>query len=268
MQRIPLSYGSFATGPSTPPGVPIPYPNTGMTSDTTDGSKTVQISGKEVMLKNKSYYKKCTGDEAATKSLGMGVITHCIQGKTYFASWSSDVKIEGENVCRHFDMTNSNGQSNTNQFNWVNFESSTFDKLGFCADTSEEYRLVPYKNKRGKGELTCPKPLTGHHLVPGHLLGKKSSGRYTAGNGKCHHNTAPVMCALGKNQHGRTSHGQAHAFQDIWECLLNKANQQYPYSEVLDNGAKAAGIIADTNREDKVPLEPGDEGYDCVKALP
>src|SRR5467141_3565358 len=41
--------------PATPPGVPIPYPNTAMASDTTDGSKTVLISGKEVMLKNKSY---------------------------------------------------------------------------------------------------------------------------------------------------------------------------------------------------------------------
>ena len=50
--------------PATPTGVPIPYPNTGMSSDTTDGSKTVQISGKEVMLKNKSYFKRSTGDEA------------------------------------------------------------------------------------------------------------------------------------------------------------------------------------------------------------
>ncbi|MET0091075.1 MAG: PAAR-like domain-containing protein [Candidatus Thiodiazotropha sp.] len=41
--------------PATPPGVPIPYPNTGMASDTTSGSKKVKISGKEVMLKNKSH---------------------------------------------------------------------------------------------------------------------------------------------------------------------------------------------------------------------
>ena len=50
--------------PATPPGVPVPYPNTGMASDATSGSKTVKISGKEVMLKNKSYFKKSTGDEA------------------------------------------------------------------------------------------------------------------------------------------------------------------------------------------------------------
>ena len=44
--------------PATPPGVPVPYPNTGMASDTTDGSRSVQISGKEIMLKNKSYFKR------------------------------------------------------------------------------------------------------------------------------------------------------------------------------------------------------------------
>ena len=36
--------------PATPPGVPIPYPNTGMASDCTSGSSTVQVSGQEVML--------------------------------------------------------------------------------------------------------------------------------------------------------------------------------------------------------------------------
>ena len=61
--------------PSPPAGpVPIPYPNTAMASDTTDGSKTVQINGQEVMLKDKSTFKKSTGDEAATKGLGMGVV--------------------------------------------------------------------------------------------------------------------------------------------------------------------------------------------------
>jgi len=44
--------------PATPPGGPVPYPNTGLAKDTTGGSKTVKISGKEVMLRNKSYFKK------------------------------------------------------------------------------------------------------------------------------------------------------------------------------------------------------------------
>ena len=46
--------------PAHPPGVPIPYPNTGMDSDTTSGSKTVQIGGQEVMLKNNSCFQKST----------------------------------------------------------------------------------------------------------------------------------------------------------------------------------------------------------------
>jgi len=43
--------------PLTPTGVPIPYPNTAMASDTSKGSKKVKISSKEIMLKNKSYFK-------------------------------------------------------------------------------------------------------------------------------------------------------------------------------------------------------------------
>lgn len=90
--------------PATPPGVPIPYPNTGMASDTTDGSKTVMISGQEVMLKDKSTFKQSTGDEAGSAPK-KGVVTSKIKGKVNFCAWSMDVKFEGENVPRHLDMT-------------------------------------------------------------------------------------------------------------------------------------------------------------------
>src|SRR5215471_13163837 len=80
--------------PATPPGVPIPYPNTGMTSDTTDGSKTVQISGQEVMLKDSSCFKQSTGDEAGSAAK-KGVITSVNKGKVYFNAWSMDVMVEG-----------------------------------------------------------------------------------------------------------------------------------------------------------------------------
>jgi len=93
--------------PATPAGVPVPYPNTGFAKDTTKGSKMVKISGKEVMLKNKSYFKKSTGDEAgsATKK---GVVTGVNRGKVYFNSWSMNVKIEGKNVVRNLDLTTHN----------------------------------------------------------------------------------------------------------------------------------------------------------------
>lgn len=93
--------------PATPPGVPIPYPNTAFASDTTDGSSTVKISGQEIMLKDKSYFKKSTGDEAGSAPM-KGVVTHQTTGKVYFTAWSMDVKAEGENVVRHMDMTTHN----------------------------------------------------------------------------------------------------------------------------------------------------------------
>ncbi|MFQ5650080.1 MAG: PAAR-like domain-containing protein, partial [bacterium] len=99
--------------PSPPAGpIPIPYPDTSFSKDMKNGSRTVKIKGKEIMLKDKSFYKTSPlGDEAATKSLGQGVITHTITGKTYFVMWSMDVKIEGQNVDRHIDMTTSNHAS-------------------------------------------------------------------------------------------------------------------------------------------------------------
>ncbi len=95
--------------PGPPAGpIPIPYPNTSQASDTDGGSRSVLIGGGEVGLKNVSTYKKSTGDEAATKSFGMSVISHNIQGPLKHAAWSMDVCIEGQNVIRHMDMTTQN----------------------------------------------------------------------------------------------------------------------------------------------------------------
>lgn len=96
--------------PATPPGVPVPYPITSFSSDSTEGTKNVKINGKEVMLKNISYYNKCTGDEAGCAAK-KGVITSSNISKTYFKSWSTNVKFEGENVLRHLDITTSNHRS-------------------------------------------------------------------------------------------------------------------------------------------------------------
>lgn len=96
--------------PFTPMGVPVPYPNTGMASDATDGSRTVQISGQEVMLKNKSCFKRSSGDEAGSAPK-KGMLTGKNMGKVYFNMWSMDVKVEGENVVRHLDLTTHNHAS-------------------------------------------------------------------------------------------------------------------------------------------------------------
>jgi hypothetical protein len=93
--------------PATPPGVPVPYPNTGFASNTTEGSKNVKISGKEIMLKNNSYFKTSVGDDAGCAAK-KGVISSEDKGKVYFTAWSMDVKFEGENVDRHLDLTTDN----------------------------------------------------------------------------------------------------------------------------------------------------------------
>jgi hypothetical protein len=98
------------TPPSPPAGpIPVPYPDTSKSMDMQNGSKTVQISGQEVMLKDQSFFQTSPlGDEAATNALGASVVTHVITGKTYFAAWSMDVQFEGANVDRHLDVTTSN----------------------------------------------------------------------------------------------------------------------------------------------------------------
>lgn len=101
--------------PSPPAGpVPIPYPNTATASDTDSGSRSVKIGGDEVGLKSASTYKSSKGNEAATRTLGMGVVTHTIQGKMKHAAWSMDVKIEGQNAIRHMDLTTHNHINNPN----------------------------------------------------------------------------------------------------------------------------------------------------------
>jgi len=126
--------------PATPPGVPIPYPNTGMASDTTDGSSTVMISGQEVMLKDKSSFKRSSGDEAGCAPQ-KGVVNATNMGKVVFAAWSMDVKFEGENVVRHLDMTTGNcACPNPNAaIPWPHVDAMALKKGGAChGDAKQE----------------------------------------------------------------------------------------------------------------------------------
>ena len=146
--------------PATPPGVPIPYPNTGMASDCTDGSKSVKISNQEVMLKDKSYFKKSTGDEAGSAPK-KGLINSKQGGKVFFIAWSMDVKFEGENVVRHMDMTTGNHASP--QANaatpWPYLdEMSVTNETGDCAKDIKKEKTAcenfePYGDRNACAEL-------------------------------------------------------------------------------------------------------------------
>lgn len=134
--------------PATPPGVPIPYPNTGMASDTSDGSTSVNISGQEAMLKNKSSFKKSMGDEAGCAPM-KGVVTHKNTGKVYFTAWSMDVKFEGENVVRMMDMTTHNhGSMGPNSPPWL-----YTDTVGMTVGGATD----PCSTTRANAESKCKK---------------------------------------------------------------------------------------------------------------
>ena len=147
--------------PPTPMGVPIPYPNTGMSKDTTRGTRTVKITRKEVMLKDKSYFKTSYGDEAGNAPK-KGVITSKIKGKVYFTSWSMNVKFEGQNVVRHLDMTTHNHASQPgNTPPWPHLSKMSPSTQGKCKrekkrerKSCQEYKPYGEKNVCKEAELS------------------------------------------------------------------------------------------------------------------
>jgi len=103
----------------------IPYANTAYAKDTTNASKTVFISGKPIMKKDVSYFKTSTGNEPAAGPKGQ--FTGVKKGKAYFTCWSMNVKVEGENVCRHTDgMTHNHGSKSGNTGIWKYWDSGWF----------------------------------------------------------------------------------------------------------------------------------------------
>lgn len=210
--------------PATPPGVPLPYPNTGLASDSTDGTSTVQISGQTVMLKDKSYFKKSTGDEAGCAPK-KGVITSSIQGKVYFSAWSMNVHAEGENVVRHLDLTTGNHACpNANEaITWpYTDEMVALFESEICKD-KEELRLVPYSKK-------CPDGGTPHHLIP---------DRCAKGKPNYAHRHAPCLCVQGKNQH-TGSHRGCHRIFDPFERACQEEGQ-FDYQTARSGAAASAG---------------------------
>jgi Domain of unknown function (DUF4150) len=207
--------------PATPPGVPIPYPNTGMAADTSDGSTSVKISGQEVMLKNKSNFKKSIGDEAGCAPM-KGLLTHKNMGKVYFTAWSMDVKIEGENVVRMLDMTTHNHGSvpgNTTPWPYID-EMSALVGEGPCAGVDVKYRMTPHHEGCQGSDVAA------HHLIPNRQMsGVKPS--YTR-------STAPCICAQGLNQH-TGKHGEYHKIVDLAEFKAFESDADYSYKQARDN---------------------------------
>jgi hypothetical protein len=85
----------------TPAGpIPIPYPNIAMSSDTAKGTTKVKCDGESTCVKD-SNFSMSTGDEAGSAG---GVASGKIKGKAEFVMGSMDVKFEGKDVVRAFDI--------------------------------------------------------------------------------------------------------------------------------------------------------------------
>ena len=84
--------------PPAPP-IPIPYPNIGQASDTSQGPSTVKTDGKMPMVKS-AKYSRSSGDEAGT--IG-GMMSSVNMSECEYMMYSFDVKFDGNNVCRMGD---------------------------------------------------------------------------------------------------------------------------------------------------------------------
>lgn len=99
---VTIAFPDVCKTPAPPaPFVPIPYPNIATSSDTAQGTKKVKCDGQSVCVKD-SNFKMSTGDEGGTA--GGGIVSNKIKGKAEFVNFSFDVKFEGKNVPRAFDL--------------------------------------------------------------------------------------------------------------------------------------------------------------------
>jgi hypothetical protein len=226
--------------PATPPGVPVPYPNTGLASDTTEGSKTVMISGKEIMLKNNSYFKTSSGDDAgcATKK---GLITSDDKGKVYFTAWSMDVKFEGENVDRHLDLTTNNHAAAQpgNAPPWP-----FIDKMVVPPPLEEPCIVGTYDEIKDR----CPKGHQAHHIVPDYTARTGTRVQGIAGQnripGMPSFGNGPSICLEGNARTTGSQHNVAHQCDQVIAALGQQTDNgpigTAPSSQVVPAATQAA----------------------------
>lgn len=97
---ITMAFPDVCKTPTPGGPVPIPYPNIAKSSDTSKGASTVKCDGNPVCVKD-SNFMISTGDEAGSL---LGVASNKVKGKAEFVNFSFDVKFEGKNVPRAFDL--------------------------------------------------------------------------------------------------------------------------------------------------------------------
>jgi hypothetical protein len=271
------------TAPPTPSGVPVPYPNTAMASDCENGSTRVQIGGKEVMLKNKSYIASSKGNEAGGAPQ-KNILTHTNRGKAYFTAWSMNVRIEGENVPRHLDpMTHNHASQPGDGTPWV-YMSVQAPATGTSA--MARCRLVRYADGC---EGTGSKKMTPHHCVPDHCFKDpgKFGGYYP---GAIKHRDGLCICVEGSDKykqdrtgasishwsyetfsqhyHALAEHGRIHAKFDELESALGRGGKPGGSASLGQLESTAAKVIAEVTGCDEKALKKQLRAYHSERGLP
>jgi hypothetical protein len=241
--------------PATPPGVPVPYPNTGFESDTTQGSKTVKINNKEVMLRNKSYFSKSTGDEAGCAPK-KNIITSVNRGKVYFVSWSMDVKFEGENVVRHLDLTTHNHASSPG----ATPPFPDLSKMTVGRETCAKIFAREHINVHRHGDKDCPDGYQSDHILQNACFENSRGGGGITTCPKYNVNDAPCICLKGKSTDEGEQHYKKTQDQVEMECEWRANGQKsVSYKETRDKNLQA---VADSRS-----TPPSKAAMTCLKKV-
>ena len=95
-----LVFPDVCKTPAPPLGpIPIPYPNIGKSSDTSQGTTKVEADGQMVMVKGAKYMMSA-GDEPGSAG---GIISGVFKQECEYLMYSFNVMLEGKNVCRMGD---------------------------------------------------------------------------------------------------------------------------------------------------------------------
>jgi hypothetical protein len=226
-----------------------------MASDCTNGSTTVQISGQEVMLKDKSYYKKSMGDEAGCAPK-KGLLTSVNRGKVYFKSWSMDVKFEGENVDRFLDLTTNNHASEIGA-------TPPFPDLDDLEVGGVSCKKILAKEKilvHRHNDKDCPEGYQSDHILQNACF---ENERGTGGITACPDYSvgdAPCICLKGESTTEGTQHYiKTQAQNEMAAEWKASGSRTVPYREVRDRNLQA---VSDSRSK-----PPSDDAMECLKLV-
>jgi hypothetical protein len=202
----------------------------------------------------------------------------------FFAAWSMDVKVEGENVVRHLDMTTHNhGSDPPNSPPMAHIDAMSKSVLKACekevergkkacagqdtdncsdeCKSAQKCLLVP----KGKDKDICCKPdNTGDHCIEDHWIwkdkgetlmpdfehlgAKEANGRYTKPGGP--YDGAPTTCVNRSRYHGL--HGTFHGTRGVREDALIGSSEPFTYAQgkefAVEAHADACKTLSDSGK--------------------